>query len=88
MVLGILFLDKSKRESSTTTLKITKKHILGKSELSPVKMSGKSDTSTHQPKKNIYEKKKKRTDERSKRSGKPDFEKFHLIQLPTIFRQK
>ena len=56
-----------------TTLKITKKHILGKSELSPVKKSGKSDTSTHQPKKKLY--KKKRTDERSKRSGEPDFEK-------------
>ena len=47
--------DKSTRESPPTTLKITKKHILGKSELSPVKKSGKSDTSTHQRKKSLRE---------------------------------
>ena len=67
--------DKSTHESPPTTLKITKKHILGKSELSPVKKSGKSDTSTRQPKKQFYEKTKKRTNDRSKRSGEPDFEK-------------
>ena len=57
-------------------LRLRKKHILGKSELSPVKKSDKSDTSTHQSKKQIYEKAKKRTDKRSKRSGEPDFEKI------------
>ena len=57
-------------------LRLQKKHILGKSELSPVKMSGKSDTSTHQPQKKVYEKKKERIDEKSNRSGESDFEKI------------
>ena len=68
--------DKSTCESPQTTLTITKKHILGKSELSPLKMSGKSDTSIHQPKKKVFKKKKERIEEKSNRSGEPDFEKI------------
>ena len=52
--------DNSTHESPPTTLKITKQLILGKSELSPVKMSGKSDTSIHQPQKKDYKKKKEK----------------------------
>ena len=59
-------------------------------------MSGKSDTSTHQPKKKVYKKKKERIERRSKRSGEPDFEKIPFdptshyispkIKFLTLFR--
>ena len=80
--------DKSTRESPPTTLKITKQHILGKSELSPVKMSGKSDTSTHQPKKKFTRKKRKGLTKKVIDQVNLILKKFNLIQLPTIFRQK
>ena len=81
--------DKSTHIHIAKDYKKMVKTALGRSKSSPVQMSGKSDKSTHESppathkitkkhikKKQFYEKKKKRTDERSKRSGEPDLEKI------------